>query len=180
MNAISELKQNISSQVEPYLKPWLEKALDRWEELNNREQLILMALSATIVFALMFSLFVVPLIKGRNEAKEYYEAKVELLSWMQSVAPGLSGMGKNKDPLNAQGMMNTVNQNAAAYQLRLDRVQPEGANKLRVWLEDVPFNAFMQWVNDLHLNEGIIVSSVSIDPESSPGLISAKVVLQGN
>ena len=179
MNAITEMKQNLFSRVEPVLKPWLEKALDRWEELNNREQMVLLALSATIVFALVFTLLVFPLIKSRNEARELYEARVELLSWMQTVAPELKGKGANEVSLNAQGMMNTVNQNAAAYQIRLDRIQPEGASKLRVWVEKVPFNALMQWLNDLQLNSGIVASSVSIDAESSSGIVSVKVVLQG-
>lgn len=175
---IAQIKTAILEKLEPQLRPLIDKLLDRWESMNQREQMVVAILGVTIVFALFFSLIVTPLIKGREQARALYESRQEELSWMQGVAPQLIGKS-NKEPLqNAQAMMNTVNKSAAAFQLKLNRVQPEGDTKLRVWLEKVPFNALMSWLNDLQLNNGIVSSSVNIEADSTPGVVSAKVVLQ--
>ncbi len=175
---IAEIKSSIIEKLEPQVRPLINSLLDRWEEMNQREQLAVSILGMTLIFALFFLLLVMPLIKGREQAKNLYESRQEELAWMQGVAPQLIGKS-NKEPLqNSQSMMNTVNKAAASFQLTLNRVQPEGDTKLRVWLEKVPFNGLMSWLNDLQLSNGIVASSVSIEADSSPGLVSAKVVLQ--
>lgn len=180
MNRLFEYRQNIIDAIGPTVRPWLDKGMDRWDELNNREQLVVSLLAVCIILALFIVLLVHPLIQHRAQNKAQYESQLEQLVWMRSVAPQLKGQGSNAAPvLNAQSMMNTVNQNAAAFQLKLDRVQPEGGNKLRVWMQGVSFNALMEWLNDLQLNSGIVPSSVSIDDDSSPGMVSARVVLEG-
>ena len=130
-------------------------------------------------FALFFSLIVGPLLKGREQAIFLYENKSSELSWMQSVAPKVKGKGGSESAgRNAQAMMQVVNANASAYQLKLDRLQPEGSNKLRVWVQEVSFNSIMSLLNDLEVNEGISTVSLTIDSENKPGIVSAKLVLQ--
>lgn len=180
-DAVSASTSNLlSTWVNPYLKPWQDKALDRWEALNNREQVIVSALGLTLIFAVFMLVVYLPMMKRHEQARDIYQSRVELLSWMNSVAPQLKGQGSDADSPSAQSMMNEVNQRAAAYQLKLDRVQPEGVNKLRVWIQEGSFDSVMRWLNELQSESGIVASSVSFDAESALGIISAKVVLQGS
>jgi len=169
----------LSDNLSPYLVPLRDKAMDRWEELNNREQLIVSALGVTVILAFFMVLIYLPLMKQRDQAQITYESRVALLTWMNSVAPQVKGQGSDESSPSAQSMMNEVNQRAAAYQLTLERVQPEGVNKLRVWIETGSFDSIMRWLTELQEESGIVASSVSFDAESAPGVISAKVVLQG-
>ncbi len=180
MKQLDQLKHEIFSFVEPRLAPLLERASERWEELSQREQWIVSALGATLALALVFALIIYPLVQAREQAKTLYESKVSTLNWMEKAAPQAKAKSSGKSAgLNAQSMMQTVNQYAAAYQLSLDRVQPEGGNRLRVWIQSASFNAIVSWMNDLQNEAGIIASSVSIDNESRPGMASAKLVLEG-
>jgi general secretion pathway protein M len=180
MNKIVAFKESIQLKLEPHLTPLQGKVLDRWDELNNRDQLIVMALGVFISITLFLLLIYSPLVKYRDQQQVVYENKAELLSWMRSVAPQLKGQGvSGLNSLSAQSMMNDVNQRAAAFQLKLDRVQPEGANKLRVWIQDGSFDAIMRWLAELQNESGIVASSVSLDSEKKIGIVSAKVVLQG-
>ena len=180
MNKIIAFKESIQHQLEPYIRPVQEKALDRWDELNNRDQLIVMALGVLFSITLVLVLIYAPLTKYRDHQQLIYENKAELLSWMRSVAPQLKGQGSSdQNSPSAQSMMNDVNQRAAAFQLKLDRVQPEGATKLRVWVQDGSFDAIMRWLTELQSESGIVASSVSLDSEKESGIVSAKVVLQG-
>jgi general secretion pathway protein M len=179
---LSDFKQQMETRFEPLLvaaRPWIDKVLERWEELNEREQMVLRLLAGTIVLALILVFFVAPVLKQREKAQTLFETKRETLEWMREVAPKVKGMGSSGQTTNAQSMMNTVNGTAASFQLSLDRVQPEGDSKLRVWLQNASFNTVMRWLNDLQINSGIVASSVNIDAESQPGLVSVKVVLQG-
>lgn len=180
MKKLRELIDTLRELLSPYLRPVQDKALERWDELNNREQMIVSALGLSLLFALFMMVIYLPLIKQREQARDIYESRIELLSWMSSVAPQVKGQGSDANSPSAQSMMNDVNQKAAAFQLKLDRIQPEGANKLRVWVKESSFDAVMRWLTDLQSELGVVASSVSFDAESAPGIISAKVVLQGS
>jgi general secretion pathway protein M len=172
---------DIKANLQPKLAPYIDKGYERWDELNNREQLIVTVLVVVLILALFMVTIYFPLLKKRDEAMLQYQNNAELLGWMVSVAPQAKGLSSSGDVAtqSAQSMMNTVNQAAQTHQLKLDRVQPEGRNKLRVWLQDVSFDGMMRWLADLQDNSGIVVSSITIDGGKRSGIISARVVLSG-
>ncbi len=182
MSILSAYKERLSgefsSRFGPKLDPLKDKAFDRWDQLSDRDQLIVLALGICTAIVLSLVTIYAPLLKSKEQAELAYTSKTAQLTWMRSVAPQLSQHSGANLP-SAQGMMNEVNSRAAAFQLKLDRVQPEGPNKLRVWVQDASFDALMAWLIALQRESGIVAGSINIDAESQPGVISAKVVLQG-
>lgn len=159
--------------------PLLENFYQRWDALNQRERLIVSFLGVVVIFALVMLVVYIPLLKKRDEVLLRYESNVELLNWMSSVAPQVKKQttGSPASAQSAQSIMNTVNQTAQAYQLNLDRIQPEGKSNLRVWIQDASFDALMRWLVDLQNTSGISVKNISIDSGNNSGIVSARVVL---
>ena len=161
--------------------PLIEELYVRWDALNQRERMVVTALGVVLIFAVIMVGIYVPLTKKRDEAILRYQTNVELLGWMSSVAPQVIKLSDSEGTDQpAQSIMSTVNQTAQAYQLNLNRIQPEGENNLRVWVQDASFDAMMRWLADLQNNSNIIVNNISIDGGGNTGIVSARVVLSGS
>ena len=78
-----------------------------------------------------------------------------------------------------QSLLSIVDQSRRASSLTKppSRLQPEGDGIVRIWLEDVPFDALLRWLADLQLRYGVRVDSADIERESAPGLVNARVTL---
>lgn len=57
------------------------------------------------------------------------------------------------------------------------RLQPEGDNTVRIWLDDVPFDALLRWLAELQSRYGVRVDNADIERESGPGLVNARLTL---
>ncbi|MDX1692700.1 MAG: type II secretion system protein M [Ketobacteraceae bacterium] len=149
--------------------------------LAPREQNLIAALAVVVIVALIYLIFMFPAQNSVSSASKKLEAKQSLLQWMQAneeqaIAAGKSGNGRRSG--NNQNILGAVNSAASRYQITLQRYEPEGKDKLRVWLEDASFNNMVRWLHQLESQNGITVSSISLDAEKDPGLISAKIVLK--
>jgi len=178
MSKFEAMKDSVSAQLSPIINPIKTKALDRWDELSNRDQIIASVLALCFVIVFFIVIIYAPLLKARDEARERYDSKLQLYSWMSSVAPQVKGAGDTGTASVVRNLMNTINTRAARFQLKLGRTQPEGGNKLRVSIKEAPFDALIRWLSELE-SLGIVVHSMSVDAEPQPGIVTAKVLLQG-
>ena len=149
--------------------------------LGQREQNLIVGMLIVVVIAVVYLALMFPAQNSVTSASKKLEAKQSLLLWMQAneeqaLAAGKSSAGRSGG--NSQNLLGDVNSLASRYQITLQRYEPEGKDKLRVWLEDVSFNNMVRWLHQLESQKGITVSSISLDSEKDPGLISAKLVLK--
>lgn len=148
--------------------------------LQPREQNLVTLMGVVIVVALIYLLLMFPAQNAVNDATKRLDAKQALLSWMQSNEDAAKAASKIRTASTGSGqnILAVVNKSAGRYQITLQRYEPEGKEKLRVWLEDTSFNNMVRWMHQLESRKGIAVSSISIDSEKSPGLVSAKIVFK--
>lgn len=148
--------------------------------LQPREQNLIVLMGVVIAIALVYLLVMYPAQNAVQDATKRLDAKQSLLSWMQSNEEAAKAASKISDAPSGSGqnILATVNKSASRYQITLQRYEPEGKDKLRVWLEDTSFNNMVRWMHQLESRKGVSVSSISIDSEKSPGLVSAKVVFK--
>jgi general secretion pathway protein M len=57
------------------------------------------------------------------------------------------------------------------------RIQPEGTQTVRVWLEKAPFDAVVGWLLRLEREAGVQVESISVEAAEGKGLVNARVGL---
>ena len=103
-----------------------------------------------------------------------------LLKWMvskEAEAKAATGGQEKTTQRSSAPMISIINQSAQKNQITLKRFEPEGDAKLRVWVEEVPFNNFILWVQELETAHQVHVSSLSLDNPEQTGRISAKLIL---
>lgn len=153
----------------------------RWAALAARERRVLggggLALAAILAWLLVWE----PVSSARAARESSLAdaralaAQLEVLAAeVQRGAPRTGAMaGAN------QSLLSVVDQSrkASALQKPPSRLQPEGDTTVRIWLEDVPYDALIRWLNDLQSRYGVRVDSADIERKTAPGTVDARLTL---
>ncbi len=155
----------------------------QYELVSPRDRIMLNSLVVFLVIVIGFFLVVKPAFNAVEQAQLTLKGKQELLQWMKSNehrAKSISGSGsKTKKRRPGQSLLALINQTSGRFQVPLKRYEPEGDDKLRVWVEDIPFNSLVRWLNTLESSNAVSVINISIDSQKDVGIINAKVVFKG-
>ena len=177
---------DILSPLETAVQPYLEKISDAFTRLGKRGQISVVILGSFLGIFILYSILWVPISNSVENAKKTYQKEYALLSWMSAQEAHVLEGRKNPTNRSAsnKSLLSLVNNEAQRSSLPLKRYEPDGDKKLRVWLEDVPFDSVILWMNTLSESKGLSISSVSIDAEqgrggqSKNGYVSVKVVFE--
>ena len=60
----------------------------------------------------------------------------------------------------------------------LKRVEPEGSNSVRVWLEGAPFDVLIKWLGTLSTQHGVDADTVTLERIEAAGLVNARLMLE--
>lgn len=171
----------MSTSAREQLQNYIDIARRRYDSLADTERLIVNVVGVLIVAALLFVLLIAPAQRSVSDAQMKVSGQQKLVQWMkenESVARLASGAGgavaKSDQPIQT-----VITSTAGPLGVTVKRFENESENKLRVWLEKVPFDKTVRWLDQLENRYGIQIISVSIDAEKEPGLVTAKLVLQG-
>ncbi|MCG8314477.1 MAG: type II secretion system protein M [Pseudomonadales bacterium] len=149
--------------------------------LQAREQNLIIALGVVVIIALIYLLLMFPAQRAVSDASKRLESKQSLLQWMKAnedAAKAISSSPRGRQAGGNQDLLGAVNNIASRNKITLQRYEPEGKDKLRVWLENTSFNSVVRWLHQLEVRNGITVASISLDAEKEAGLVSAKIVLR--
>lgn len=155
----------------------------RFNRLEPRDQKMLLLLGVFLACMLLYTVIWMPIKQSARQAEQLRNSKQQLVEWLRSDEV-LAHVGNkaqlttNATPANKAPMASVINQTAQTSQITLKRFEPEGSNKLRVWLDDAPFNTLVLWLYELETRHAIGVSSLSLDNPQQNGRVSAKLVLE--
>jgi general secretion pathway protein M len=161
------------------MNPHLERARAWWTSLAERERRVLGAGGIVLSLVILYLAAWEPLAAARQQRHDDLQAARALatrLEQLAAVAPrGAPGPAAGA----GQSLLAIIDQSrkASAIDKPPSRLQPEGDDTVRLWLEDVPFDALVRWLGDLHARYGVRVDSADIERESGPGLVSARLTL---
>lgn len=157
----------------------LQRGQDWLRTLAPRERWLVLVCGIVVLITLAYLLVWEPLMLG-------HQRRVEGLQSSRALAQRLEVIGAQV----ARGGGATVNRNVSllsavdqATRSGLlpkppSRLQPEGDTEVRIWLDDIPFDALLRWISDLETRQGIHIDSAEIERSSTPGAVSARLSLK--
>ena len=160
------------------MNPYLERVQAWWTSLAERERRVLGGGAVALGLILLYSAVWDPLTTAREQRRlDLQDARAVALQLEQlaGAAPRSTGA-----PAGAgQSLLAIVDQSHKASTIGKppSRLQPEGDKAVRIWLEDVPFDALVRWLGELQSRYGVRVDAASIQRESGPGLVTATLTL---
>ncbi len=160
------------------LQRW-QSAKVRFAALEPRERLAVSGLG--VFFAGLFFVYGLWL-----PANHYYEDQLEdrdrqfeLLQYMRSTEQEARTLGVDAGRLpSGQDLLTEVSKSAQNFQIKPNRLQPEGDSGVSVWFDEVSFNDLISWLQ-AQSEQGIKIRQLSIDRQDVSGLVDARVVLRG-
>lgn len=155
-----------------------------WEGLGTRERFILIAGTLVLAPLLLWAILWRPLVGSVTRLEQEVSAQRENLRWMQNAANELQqlrgGASQAGAGLGGRSLLAVVDQSArtAGLGAGLKRIEPDGADAVRVRLEGVAFDTLVTWLDQLSRQAGVLASLVSIErDDTAPGQVNVRLTL---
>ena len=161
------------------MKAWL-------ENLDPRERMMVAAGGALLVLFLLYIMIWSPLHSGYDSIKETVEEQRATALWMQQSAQTLKGLkgraGSAAQGLGGRSLLSVADSTARAGGLgpALKRVEPEGSDSVRVWLDGAPFDVLVKWLGTLSTIHGVNAETVTMERSDATGRVYARLTLQAS
>lgn len=156
-------------------KSWQESMAplhQRWLLLAPREQQALKVLGIfAAVLILVYGIWL-PSRHGAQNARAQYANNLELLQLIQAS----SGQFGPSHAVTTSSVLGVASNAAVAQGLTLSRIEPEGEDLTRVWIESADFNTIATWLATLSA-QGIKLKEFQAEKQSDGKGVSARLVL---
>jgi general secretion pathway protein M len=152
--------------------------------LEPRERMMVAAGTVLLVLLLLYVLVWAPMRSGYHTLQESVSEQRDTVLWMQGSAQTIqrlrSSGGATARGLEGRSLLSVTDSTARAGGLgpALKRVEPEGANSVRVWLEGASFDVLVKWLGTLSTQHGVDANSVSLERNEAPGMVNARLTLE--
>lgn len=149
--------------------------------LAPRERVMVLGGGAALAVTLLFLTIWEPLLKTHERRQADLDTARVLANRLEEIAAAAQRAPRNGSAAVNRNLslLAAVDQSAKAGTLSKPpaRIQPEGDAEVKVWLEDVPFEALVRWLADLEARYGIRAQTAEIERQSGAGLVNARLSL---
>ncbi len=145
-----------------------------WQQLNLREQRLVLALGSAIMVLLLYTLLWQPLNTNLANTKSKLASRQALLTWVDENVSRYQAIKPNGSGKKTSGSLSSIiNRTANQYQLTITRMQPQG-DSLQVWLDTAPFTELLFWLEHLANNEGLQVQAIDLASSDKSGEVRVR------
>lgn len=159
----------------------LQPYLDRWRQLQPREQWMLGVAGVAVLLTLLYLLVWEPIQLSSVRAQQQLSAERASARQLERAAAlvGAAGPQSRRATGNAS-LLTIVDRSLKGSKINkpASRIQPDGDSRVRVWLEDISFDALLAWLADLEQHQGVRVGTADIDKTSGQGLVDVRLSLE--
>ncbi len=156
-----------------------------WNNLQAREQRVLLAGGLVLLVAVVFLGVVEPLLESREQSRDRLAQARAELAWMQAHAPKVAeardrepAQGARRPDLEGRSLIAHVDASARAFGLGeyLARVRP-GETGVTVRLEGAPYADVMRWLGELEGQDNVVPGRILLERVAEPGRMNAELFL---
>ena len=141
---------------------------------NIRDQKIIKAIAAFIIFCLIIVLFVQPFLAKQDAYQAKLDKSLATYELLASNAHKFQGQvsGQSSDG----PILTLVTQQAKRSNINLKRFEPDG-DGLRIWLEDAVFDDAIRWLEELNQKHNIQIKQINVERSEASGLVDLRGTL---
>lgn len=168
----------LSARFDRALEPLREQLTAQLAQMQPRERLMLVVGAVAIALTILFVGIWKPAAHAHHAAQQRLDDAHEVEQLLQRAATVVHV--DNTPRASAAGSLLSIVDQAAksgALSKPLSRLQPDGDTQVRAWVEDVPFDALLQWMQVLQTRYGVRVAAVDIERQPTAGLVNARLSL---
>lgn len=153
-----------------------------FENLQPLERIYVIGGGIAMVVFLLYLMVWMPLGNKVKTSRETVAQQRQDVEWMRAAGEQVRKLGLNRPANNInrnRSLLAVVDQDIQAAQLKgaLQRMEPDGAQSVKIWISKGSFDALIGMLGKLETTQGISVKSLSINPTDTQGLVDARVTL---
>lgn len=153
-----------------------------WNGLQPRQRVLLLLAAGVILAAAIFVGIWEPLAESRLAERQRIAAQQAQLDWLEAIAPLAAELRQRSDQnqdLGSRSLLGLADETARAAGLAgaLNRIEPAGEDRVRVWLDGAEFLATMRWLEQLASRYPVSVPQLDVERGRSSGLVNVRVTL---
>lgn len=158
----------------------------RFNELSPRERLLSVGGAVVVLLYGGYLLFYQPLAAESLLLQQKIQSQRQAYRHLQQVGSevaALRGQGAaavRSPELESQSPMAAIDSSSQQMEIKpaIKRLQPEGADKVTLWLENIAFDKLIVWLAVLEDKHRLAVIQIDVDRQAaSDGLVNAKVLV---
>ena len=151
--------------------------------LNPRERRMVIGAAVILTLFVLYQLLWVPFAGGVSNMQNKVEKQQQDLIWMQQAAEevrSLSGNTGSRSAIRSGSLLGVIEKTARESGLgsSIRKVQPEGQDGVRIWLDKVSFDSVMNWLNELQNKQGVSVDSFSAEKTAEAGRVNVRMLVE--
>jgi len=158
---------------------------EKWQQLSLREKRLVIITSIVVLITLVYFLFWEPLQDGIQTSRVRIKAQNDTLVQIRNLAAEARQLmaaqrQAGANTRSSSSLLVIIERTAQEKNLksRLQKVQPEGQDGVRVWVENASFDQLIEWLALLENKNTIYVSEIIIERQKEPGRINSRILLR--
>ncbi|MGB2739038.1 MAG: type II secretion system protein M [Cognaticolwellia sp.] len=144
-----------------------------WQQLNIREQRLVMVMSAVVGVFILYGLIWQPLNKNIAESKLKVERQQDLLVWVKENTKRYQEAKRNGRSSSGASLSSIVNRTSRINNITITRMQPQG-DDLQVWIDEISFNQLLAWLEQLASRENLQVKNIDLSLADQQGVVRVR------
>jgi general secretion pathway protein M len=146
-----------------------------WNGLVSREQQLVGFCGVFLLIGFFYWGIWTPVSEAENNAQKNLKAQQQTLTYVKQTANKIAGLQQSGNkPVQRGSLSAVVNQTAGSYGLVITRMQPQG-DKIQLWMDDVPFDALLGYLDDLVQQQGLSLDSLDLAAaDGAPGYVKVR------
>lgn len=144
-----------------------------WQQLNVREQKLVIVMSALVSIFILYSLIWQPLNEGIADKKLKIERQQALLTWVEENTQRYQQAKRSGGRRSGESLSSIINRTSRLDKINITRMQPQG-DDLQVWIDEISFNALLSWLEKLASREGLQVKSIDLSKAEQQGVVRVR------
>lgn len=158
--------------------------MNKWlANLGAQERFLVIGTGVLVVLAIFYGGVWRPLSERVENLHGTVAEQRELRLWMREAAreaDRLRGAGAATGAVGGS-LLSIADRTAKQAGLgnAVRRVEPEGTGKVRIRLEQAAFDDLTRWLERLARESGVRVESITVNSGQRPGLVDARLTLEG-
>ena len=144
-----------------------------WQQLNLREQRLIMAMAAAISVFILYGLIWQPLNENIASSKLKIERQQALLSWVEDNTKRYKQAKLTGGSRSGASLSSIVNRTSRQNDIIITRMQPQ-ADDLQVWIDEISFNQLLTWLEQLASREGLRVKNIDLSLADEQGVVRVR------
>ena len=144
-----------------------------WQQLNIREQRLVLVMSVLVSVFILYGLIWQPLNESIDKQKLTLERQQALLTWVEENTQRYQTAKRNGRASSGASLSSIVNRTSRLNNIIITRMQPQG-DDLQVWIDEISFNQLLTWLEQLASRDGLQVKNIDLSLADQQGVVRVR------